>query len=82
MTFDEARRNHGTRNELLEFTTDRFALGRAVQELWDIHGTGAFEAATERAKAADHLGQAKLAREWREIAEACKKFRKPPSSNE
>ena len=51
---------------------DRFNLDRAVQELWDIHGTGAFKAAMERAKAADSLGQEKLAHEWREIAEACR----------
>jgi len=54
---------------------DRFNLDRAVQQLWDIHGSGAYRAAVERAKAADLLGQDQLAREWREIAEACRDFK-------
>jgi len=61
---------------------DRFSLDRAVQELWDIHGTGAFEAAMERAEALDRLGQANLAGEWREIAEVCRSMKDdPPSRN-
>lgn len=58
---------------------DRFRLDRAVQELWDIHGPDAFKAAIERVKASESLGQAKLAQEWREIAEACKQLKNRPS---
>src|SRR5947208_10166256 len=61
---------------------DRFALDRAVQEMWDIHGSNAFKAAIERAQAAERLGQAKLAEEWREIAQACRAIKgDPPSKN-
>jgi hypothetical protein len=59
---------------------DRFALDRAVQEMWDIHGSNAFKAAIERAKAAKRLGQAKLAEEWREIAQACRAIKGDPLS--
>ena len=61
---------------------DRFKLDRAVQELWDIHGSNAYKAALERAKAADLLGQDQLASEWREIAEACRHSKdEPPAKN-
>jgi hypothetical protein len=61
---------------------DRFALDRAVHEMWDIHGSNAFKAAIERAKAAEGLGEAKLAEEWREIAKACRAIKgEPPSKH-
>jgi len=56
---------------------DKIRLDGAVQELWNIHGSGAFKAAMVRAEASDRLGQAKLAQEWREIAQACKGLKDP-----
>jgi len=60
---------------------ERFALDRAVHQLWDIHGAGAYNAAIERANAADRIGVASLAEEWREIAEACRSIKDDPALN-
>jgi len=51
---------------------ERFALDRAVRQLWEIHGAGAYNAAIERANAAERIGAAGLTEEWREIANACR----------
>jgi hypothetical protein len=60
---------------------DRFALDRAIQQLWDIYGSGAFHVAIERANAAKQTGAVSLADEWREIAEACRSIKSGPAPN-
>jgi hypothetical protein len=61
---------------------DNFKRSRAVQELWDLYGPDAENAALERAQAAESRGKAELAKDWREIAEICKGLRDlPPREN-
>lgn len=58
---------------------ERFALDRAVQQLWEIHGKGALNFAIERANAAERIGAVGLADEWREIAQACRSIKGDPA---
>jgi hypothetical protein len=60
---------------------ERYALDRAVQQLWDFYGTGAYNAAIERAKAAEGIGAVSLADEWREIAQSCRAIKNGPEPN-
>ena len=60
---------------------ERFTLDRAVHQLWEIYGAGAYNAAIGRAKAAERIGAAILAEEWREIANACRSIKGDPALN-
>jgi len=60
---------------------ERFSLDRAVHQLWEIHGVRAYHVAMERANAAERIGAASLAEEWREIANACRSIKGDPALN-